>query len=377
MLPSFAMMFVIAFVMVGGPITVLVVLHILWTRRERNLAVLISYLASVTSRGYPLAGALHALGRTMRGRFSDALKDISAQMEGGMSLSSALVRHPRVMPDDYVDLVHAGESAGNLADVFQVLRRHDRRTFSHRSRLFAVATYPLVLFWLAGSAGYLVSSLVVPRFREIAAEFGTGFAFAPDPLLLIWRVLIPLVFALTVMIVILAIPSSTLVRREGALGIADTLKWWLPPSRRYERYAGIRLFAQSLAIQLRGGVPLREALRQACQVVVNGAVRSRLERMRAGVEEGKSLSSAAGRCGLFPARFIHLMEMGETGGNMLPALDEIASSSTDACERVVTWISLIAVPAAVVATGGTVAVLGIGVFRTLAAIMLHVMGGSS
>jgi len=107
----------------------------------------------------------------------------------------------------------------------------------------------------------------------------------------------------------------------------------------------------------------------------NGAVRKKLELMRAEVERGEPLPVAAARSGLFPGRFIHLFEMGERGGNLLPVLDEITSSSIDACERVVNWISLVAIPTTVVAVGVAVAMLGISVFSFLTEIMSGCLRG--
>ena len=282
---------------------------------------------------------------------------------------------PRLMPADYLDLIHSGETAGRVADVFQVLKRHGRRAYGRRARLFALAAYPLFLFWMLGLTGLMFFTFLLPRFQEIAQSFGIPI---PDALLrlpVLWQIAIPIVFALTLLMVMLAVPSSMALRREGDLGLIDSIKWWLPVSRQYEKHQGIKLFAQSLQIQLRGGVPFRDALRLACEVAVIAGVRKRLRRMEVAINRGESLSRAAAECRLFPARSVYLLAMGETSGNILPALEEMTSGSLDACDRIANWAVLVAVPVAVILAGAGVASLGGGMFKIFADLMNSLQGG--
>jgi len=368
------MTLVVGIVTIATPVTVLAVLYVLWTRRERNLAVLMGYLASVTSRGYPLGGALQALAGTTGGAFRRALNNMGAVLQRGGTLSDALMRHARMIPAEYLDLILAGESSGHLAEVFQVLSRRGRQTLDHRARLFATAAYPLLLFWLVGSVTMLVFTVVVPKFHEIAKSYGCTFSPWLGGLSILWRLVILLGFAFVGSILVIALPTSWLGRSQALTDFTDTIKWWLPVSHWYEKHQATKLFAQSLEIQLRGGVAFRDALQLACQAKVNQDAGKRLERMREDIERGLSLSAAAARCGLFPSTFVQLFAMGETGGNMLPALQEIASRSTDACDRMVTWTTLVVVPAAVVVAGLTVATIGISMFRMFADIMTIVSG---
>jgi type II secretory pathway component PulF len=299
---------------------------------------------------------------------------MSAILQAGATLSDALARFASIMPAEYLDLVLAGESAGHVPEVFQILSRRGRQTLDHRARLFAIAAYPLLLFWVVGSLTTLIFTIVVPRFRDIAESFGVTMPAWLFGLSLLWRVIILLGFGFIVSVMVVALPTSLVARSQGLMDLGDTVKWWLPLSRRYEKYQATRLFAQSLEIQLRGGVAFRDALQLACQAKVNWGARKRLETMREEIEGGTALSAAAARCGLFPSRFVHLLAMGETVGNMLPALEEIASGSTDACDRMVTWTMLVAVPTAVVTAGLAIATIGISMFRMFIEIMTTISG---
>ena len=353
----------------GAPAAVFYILHVLWERKERNLAVLMSYLAAVTARGYPLAGAITALADSTGGQFSRALADVAWLLSQGAPLSVALTLRRKMVPDDYLDLIHSGESAGKLPDVFRVLSRHGAKRFTRRARLFVVAVYPFLLFWALGALSTFCLLVIVPRTGRIAHEFGLEPAMLSYLAWSIWRVPIFFVLLLTLLLIFLAMPSPSSPRRERYAGFIDTIKWWMPFTRGCERYESIRLFAQALQIQLSGGVPFREALQRACQVQVNRRAGKRLEKMYHDVAGGAPLWMAADRSGIFPSRFVHLLKMGESPGGLAPVLDEIVSASDAACDRIVDGIVSIGVPVAVILLGFGVFVLAFSVFGELVSLM--------
>jgi len=197
------------------------------------------------------------------------------------------------------------------------------------------------------------------------------------PMLWSWSILAVLV--VVTYLVLVAMPSPTGPRLQRARGVIDTIKWFLPFARGYERFEGIRLFAQALQIQLSGGAPIREALKGACSVPINGWAARKLQRLHADVETGVPLSSAAARTGLFPRRFVHLLAMSEAGGVAaagLPGLDEIVVSCDDACDRIVHWVTALVLPVIVLCLGVAVCALCLNVFLMLASLTYEVLGAT-
>ncbi len=86
------------------------------------------------------------------------------------------------------------------------------------------------------------------------------------------------------------------------------------------------------------------------------------------VDEGVPLSEAARATGMFPRRFVHLIAMGESGGDMPVVLEEVATICDEKCDQIVQWVSVVAVPVSIVAMGVIVAATGLqffGIIRTL------------
>ena len=74
--------------------------------------------STMLSAGLPLTDALAILEKqTKNARFSKILSEVVSDIEGGMSLSGALAKHPKVFSQVYIKLIEAGETGGVLDKV--------------------------------------------------------------------------------------------------------------------------------------------------------------------------------------------------------------------------------------------------------------------
>jgi type II secretory pathway component PulF len=331
-----------------------------------------SYLAAATARGYPLADAIAAYGRSVRGSFGGKLAEVAEFMRGGIPLSDALAVH-HVLPHRMLSLIGSAEAAGKLADLFAVLSRREHGRAERRTRLIGFAVYPVFLSVFLGLIGLLLSVIVAPKFAEITHSFGSipPVVFQIAPTVWKWSILTALTIAGYLVLVALPSPGGPRARQE--LGLLDLVKWRLPFARQLERYEGIRIFAQALEIELAGGVPLREALKRSCGVEVHRSVSLRLDRLYTLVESGVPLSQAAEISGALPGRFARLLALGEQGGDLRPVLSEIVRECDDAADRWTELLRAIAVPVVVLVLGVGVLAIVLGVHLSILDIMYSVM----
>jgi type II secretory pathway component PulF len=347
----------------------LLTLYVVWARREMRVATLMSYLATTSGRGYPLGDSLTTFAETASGAFAGALRDIASQLSSGASLSAGIRLHRWLMPDDMAELIESGEASGRLSEVFRVLAQRGCRSHSRRMKILGLSLYPFMLLMGALATGTLLAVIIAPKFQEVMGSFDTNlpvlFYIGPK----IWGISLLAAAGFLIYLLLVGTPSPNWARRSHGWGVVDAVKWWLPGARQVERYEGMRLFAQALAIELSGGVPLRAALRRATEIRVHRGVGRRLEAMYRSVERGEPLSRAAGACGLFPGRFVHMLAIGEQGGNLVPVLDEIVARSDDACDAVVSWISTGIIPGVVLSVGFGTLALTLGYFLCIVKLM--------
>jgi MSHA biogenesis protein MshG len=116
-------------------------------------------------------------------------------------------------------------------------------------------------------------------------------------------------------------------------------------------------------------------LKVIAQSAGNDFMAERVVRMREAVERGEPVSRAAGSVGMFPPLVLQMMAVGEETGELPALLDEVA----DFYEREVDYklknLSAAIEPILVVAVGGIVCVLALGVMLPMWEMISKVSSG--
>jgi type II secretory pathway component PulF len=104
----------------------------------------------------------------------------------------------------------------------------------------------------------------------------------------------------------------------------DRMKMNLPVIGKIFFMAQFAVFARSMEVLIKGGVPLLQALRTGIPAVSNEAMKEDLAQAEQRVEQGATLSESLKSFGTFPIFAIHLLLIGEQTGRMDQSFGDIA-----------------------------------------------------
>lgn len=228
-------------------------------------------LASMLREGIPLEGALQQLAAGMRsGPLREEIQRLETDLEQGTPLSEALPR--RNLPEFYRRLVTIGAQTNDLPGVLTLLADYYHRANSLWTRLKGLMVYPLIV--LVVSLGLtLLLSLV---FSHFLANFIDQFKVPALLLASMWVPPIALAGLALLAILALALPR-----------IRARLRWRLPAFRE----ASLAQLASALALILRNGTPLPEALAMAEAMETPSPAAAALARWRNAVQSGRGKPS--------------------------------------------------------------------------------------
>jgi MSHA biogenesis protein MshG len=119
---------------------------------------------------------------------------------------------------------------------------------------------------------------------------------------------------------------------------------------------------RSFAICLAAGIPALQAFATIARTTGNDYVSEAILRLRDMVERGDSISRAAATAGLFPPLVVQMIAVGEETGELAALLDEVAEHYRRDVDYRLKTLSSVIEPALIVAVGGIVLVLALGVF---------------
>ncbi len=329
---------------------------------QRDITIATRELATLLKAGLPLDRALRVLIDVAD---VPAVRDMHARIlervQGGASLADSIVDEGRSFPSFYAGMVRAGEAGGSLHEVLVRLADFMERIQSLRESVRSALIYPAILMIMAVLTVIVMFGLVLPQFRPLFADMGDALPLLTRIFLVVgdavqeWWWAGALVIALAVLLFRRALKDSAFRLRW------DGWKLGIPLAGDLLRKIETARFAHTMAMLLHGGQPLLDALGIVRDVVGNSALRQALTEVSGRLRQGQGLATPLAECGLFPSLAIHLIRVGEEGGQLEAMLEQLASIYDREVQEATKRLMALLVPLLTVGLGVVIAIIIISV----------------
>jgi MSHA biogenesis protein MshG len=313
--------------------------------------------------GVPIMGALKGLEESTDNKsFARVIREIRESLDSGREMSASIARHPRVFNLFYVSMVRVGELTGKLEEVFIRLFNHMDFERFMREQVRAATRYPTFVIAAMAIALVIINIFVIPTFAKVYAGFKAELPAMTKALIAFSNFTVTYWPALLVLLLVLVFGFRFYVNTAAGRLAWDQFKLKIPVAGGIVLKATLARFARSFALAIKSGVPAVQALSMVAQTVDNEHVARRIEAMRESVERGESVLRSATATGIFTPLVLQMVAVGEETG----ALDDLMSEIADMYQREVEYdlknLAAQIEPILVVALGGMVLILALGVF---------------
>ncbi len=292
--------------------------------RRHALPFLRALMGLVTS-GIQVADGVKLLAR----RLSDPLlRGLAAalwdQLSQGRSLSQAMATMGPVFDEATVNLVQAGEATGRLGGVLESLVADMEERAEIRAKLLGAMMYPAMIIVMAVVVLLIVLFFVMPRIEMLLSSLQGRLPLATRLLMGLADFLLHYgwFFALAGF----AVASVFWAWRRKPEGRRITDGWFL-------KLTGVGPFliandilrlTQALGLLLENGISTLPALGLTEKTIQNRVFRAAFAEARGKIAEGVPVSQALGGTGFFPPLVLDVVSVGETTGNIVPSLKDVA-----------------------------------------------------
>lgn len=316
--------------------------------------------------GVPILRALAGLQQSSNNRsLVEVIADLRISLDAGRELSAAMRNHPRVFSPFYLSVIRIGETTGELDQSFNRMFEYMEFDKEIRDRIKAAVRYPIIVLAVIAVAVAIVNFAVIPAFARI-------FESQKVPLPLLTQILIGTSnFFLAYWPALLAALVAAVVGAQIYIGTEQGRYQWdrwklrLPLAGTIILRATLARFARGMALAIRAGVPIVQAMSVVAEVVSNSYMALRIRNMRDGIERGETVLRTATAAGIFTPVVLEMISVGEETGE----LDELMTEVADMYEREVDYdIKNLAAniePILTVALGAMVLILALGVFMPI------------
>ena len=337
----------------------------LWPKKVTldELIIFCRQMYALTKAGIPIIRAMKGLADSTRSKkLSETLFEITDKLESGVSMAAAMQNQTNVFSELFVAMIHVGENTGRLEEAFKTLSENLEMERDTRKRVKQATRYPTMVMIAIGIALAVVNMLVIPQFDSVFKKFGADLPLPTQVLVATSNFFLNYWW-----VVLLLIALAIHVFRRWVQTDAGKLKWDRKKMNfpivgvLYEQVTLAR-FTRNFAMMLSAGVPLIQALAVSAEAAGNAYVGQQIKDMKSSIERGESLLRAARQSEIFTPLVLQMISVGEETGSLDNLLLEVADFYDEEADYSLKRLSDSIEPILIVAMGGIVLVLALGVF---------------
>ncbi|MBI2838573.1 MAG: type II secretion system F family protein [Acidobacteria bacterium] len=311
--------------------------------KEQDFLVFNQEFAALVRSGLPILRALDVIvDRVRDGFFKDTLADIRERIKSGYLLSEAFKEKSRLFPPVYSASLLAGERSGNLDAVLRRYMIYQHQALAARRKIRSALIYPSVLFSVAFAIGAVMMVVIIPKFTQVYADFGSNLPPTTIALVSTANFLRDHVWATALTLAALGVAFRAWSQKETGRLTIDRWKFSVPVLGPIWQEFSIAQFARTMATLLSGGIPVVDAMDVAAGAMNNAHMTKQIRKSVQKVREGETLSVSLAATGLFSPMSLEMIQVGETTGSLDHLLNEVSAFYDETVDtRVSTLLALL------------------------------------
>jgi type IV pilus assembly protein PilC len=299
-----------------------------WQRpvSRRELIKLCFHLEQFLRAGVPIIESLCDLRDAIHHPpFRQVIADTVQAIEGGLTLSEALARHPQVFDPVFCNLIRAGELSGRLPEILgtlsDALKREDELA-SHSRRL---AIYPAIVVTVILAALGVALLHVVPELARLFHSTGRPLPWQTRQLIVLSGLLADHGWLLAAILSTSAVGARLALLGHAGLRLRfDAALLRLPFIGAILNKIILARFTGLFAMMYASGITIIDALKTAEDVVGNSALQRGLQQVGQAIQDGQQVSEAFLAVDLFPPLVTRMLRVGESTGALDTALANVS-----------------------------------------------------
>lgn len=281
----------------------------------KPLAVFCRQFATLINAGITAIKSLDILyQQTVDKNLKACIGRVYESVQKGEAMSEAFRKQGAAFPELFVNMVMAGESAGNLDQVLIRMADHYEKENKMKNKIKGAMIYPMVLASLTIIVVVLMLTVVLPSFIGIIQSGGGEIPLPTRLLLGLSDIMTSYWYIIGGVIALLVIAWRGFKRSDQGRLWWDTTKMKLPVVGKSLKMIYAARFARTLSTLLASGIQMLQSIEITARIVGNQMIHDKLLMVTEDIRKGTQLSVAIKRTDQFPAMIYNMISVGEESG---------------------------------------------------------------
>lgn len=285
--------------------------------KQKDIAVFSRQLSTLFEAQIPVVEALKTLlGETGKSALRGPIAEILDDITGGMSLSQAIAKHPKVFSTFYLNLVRSGEESGKLQEIFSYLADYLERSYYLNTKARNALIYPAFILVAFVAVFVILLVIVIPRLITIFEETGQAIPIYTQAIIILSTFLRDWGFVILFFLI-----GGAVILWRWSLTINGKyffhkLLISLPVIGEMYRKLYMARLSNNLRTLLVGGIPIIRALSISADVVGNMVYQKAIEDAIESVKGGGTISASFEKTPEIPVLVTQMIKIGESSGRL-------------------------------------------------------------
>ncbi len=340
----------------------------------KEKALFANKLSALVDAGVPIMRSLDLMHRQQKSAlFRRALAAMTAEVNQGSSLGSAMRRWPKVFDNLSIAMVEAGEAGGVLDETLKRLAKLLEENARLQNQLKAAMGYPVTVLVIAILVFLGMTIFLIPTFAEIFDQLGAELPVFTQMMINLSKLLRSTFSIFLVGGIILAFYAFTryyatpMGRRQ-----VDGIFLKLPLFGDLLQKTASAQFCRTMSSLSKAGVPIMMSLEILHDTTNNAVIGDAIRNSRNDISEGVPLSTALALKRVFPEMMVSMLAIGEETGEMDTMLSKVADFYEDEVSTAVKTLTSLIEPVMIVLVGGIVGSILLAMYMPMFSVFEHI-----
>ncbi|MEH7493467.1 type II secretion system F family protein [Neobacillus niacini] len=332
----------------------------------QHFVIYLRQFATLIKAGVTVVEATEILAvQTESKALNKALKAVEQDLREGNPYSESVARHKKIFNSMFINMVKAGEVAGNMDETLEKLADDFEKQHDTIAKVKSALTYPAVIGILAiGAVIFLLIGVVptfVTMFEDLGAELPgiTKFVLKASGFMqsfwwLIFLIILAFVFAIIYM-----------KKNKKTKYYLDYFLLRMPIFGNLLQKAALARMMRTLSSLFSSSVPILQAMSIVEKVVENEVIARVIRESRNSLEKGRSMTEPMMGHWAFPPLVTQMISIGESTGALDAMLSKIAEFYEKEVEQGTDRLKSLIEPIMIVLLAGIVGVIVLSIMMPM------------
>ena len=335
--------------------------------KPKSLQVFSRQFATMIEAGLNVVTALVILEeQTEDKKLAKVITELRADVEGGLLLSEAMARHPRVFSRLFISMVEAGEAAGILDVVLDRVAFQIEKETRIKRRVKGAMMYPLMVMSFATLVLIGMLMFLVPIFVDIFAELGGDLPMLTQIVVNLSDILRSYYFIVFPVMGAMIYGFFRLKKTERGRRVWDAFRMRIPFGvGAIVVKVGMARFSRTLSTLVAAGVDIIRSLEITGSTAGNSLIEDATAVVRERVHQGVPIAVPLEDEKIFPPMVSQMVRVGEETGELEKMLEKIADFYEDEVDSSIATLTSVIEPLMMIGVGMVVGVIIISMYMPM------------